>query len=204
MSWYRKRVERDLARWQTAGWVSEAGAAAIRADLAIAQAAVRRGADPGHPRCGAVRLCCHELRRGQLERDVASSRGWRCCWGRCGPATAARPILFARQLERLRARGRARRHRRVRRQHHADRADVPHGGQPAGRRAAVGAGRAAGRRASCAPTRRWPPPSCCWRCGRGWSAASTSARTGSSCRRGQPPPLPPPGSAGGPACTWPR
>ena len=33
MSWYRHRVERDLARWQTAGWVSEAGAAAIRTDL---------------------------------------------------------------------------------------------------------------------------------------------------------------------------
>ena len=26
MSWYRHRVERDLARWQNAGWVSEAGA----------------------------------------------------------------------------------------------------------------------------------------------------------------------------------
>ncbi len=34
MSWYRNRVERDLARWQTSGWVSEAGASAIRADLA--------------------------------------------------------------------------------------------------------------------------------------------------------------------------
>jgi uncharacterized membrane protein len=33
MSWYRLRVERDLARWQTAGWVSDAGAAAIRSDL---------------------------------------------------------------------------------------------------------------------------------------------------------------------------
>ncbi len=33
MSWYRHRVERDLARWQTAGWVSEAGATAIRTDL---------------------------------------------------------------------------------------------------------------------------------------------------------------------------
>jgi len=33
MSWYRHRVERDLARWQTAGWLSEAGSAAIRADL---------------------------------------------------------------------------------------------------------------------------------------------------------------------------
>lgn len=34
MSWYRTRVERDVARWQSAGWVTEAGAAAIRADLA--------------------------------------------------------------------------------------------------------------------------------------------------------------------------
>jgi len=33
MSWYRHKVERDLARWQTSGWVSEAGASAIRADL---------------------------------------------------------------------------------------------------------------------------------------------------------------------------
>src|SRR2546429_437411 len=33
MSWYRHRVERDLARWQTAGWVNEAGAAALRTDL---------------------------------------------------------------------------------------------------------------------------------------------------------------------------
>jgi uncharacterized membrane protein len=33
MSWYRHRVERDLARWQIAGWVNGAGAAAIRADL---------------------------------------------------------------------------------------------------------------------------------------------------------------------------
>jgi uncharacterized membrane protein len=33
MSWYRTKVERDLARWQTAGWVNEAGASAIRGDL---------------------------------------------------------------------------------------------------------------------------------------------------------------------------
>ena len=33
MSWYRHKVERDLARWQTQGWVSEAGASAIRTDL---------------------------------------------------------------------------------------------------------------------------------------------------------------------------
>lgn len=34
MSWYRTRVERDLVRWQSAGWVSEGGAASIRGDLA--------------------------------------------------------------------------------------------------------------------------------------------------------------------------
>ena len=34
MSWYRHKVERDLTRWQTSGWVSEAGASAIRSDLA--------------------------------------------------------------------------------------------------------------------------------------------------------------------------
>jgi len=34
MSWYRTRVEGDLAKWQSAGWVTEAGVAAIKADLA--------------------------------------------------------------------------------------------------------------------------------------------------------------------------
>jgi uncharacterized membrane protein len=34
MSWYRTRVERDLVRWHAAGWVGDAGAASIRADLA--------------------------------------------------------------------------------------------------------------------------------------------------------------------------
>lgn len=33
---YRRRVEADLDRWQRSGWVTEAGAAAIRADLASA------------------------------------------------------------------------------------------------------------------------------------------------------------------------
>ncbi len=32
---YRKHVERDLARWRQAGWVSEQGAEAIRADIAL-------------------------------------------------------------------------------------------------------------------------------------------------------------------------
>ena len=34
MSWYSQRVERDLARWQAAGWVGDAGAASIKSDLA--------------------------------------------------------------------------------------------------------------------------------------------------------------------------
>jgi uncharacterized membrane protein len=33
VSWYRHRLERDLTRWRAEGWVSEAGASAIRADL---------------------------------------------------------------------------------------------------------------------------------------------------------------------------
>jgi uncharacterized membrane protein len=37
MSWYRTRVERDLKRWQAAGWVNDAGAAAIQADLKTAR-----------------------------------------------------------------------------------------------------------------------------------------------------------------------
>ena len=39
MSWYSQRVERDLARWQRAGWVNEAGAASIRSDLAARKSA---------------------------------------------------------------------------------------------------------------------------------------------------------------------
>ena len=34
MSWYSQRVERDLARWQAAGWVSDSGASSIKSDLA--------------------------------------------------------------------------------------------------------------------------------------------------------------------------
>jgi uncharacterized membrane protein len=32
--WYGQKVERDLSRWQAAGWISDTGAAAIRTDLA--------------------------------------------------------------------------------------------------------------------------------------------------------------------------
>jgi uncharacterized membrane protein len=44
VSWYRTKVERDLARWQSAGWVSDAGAAAIKADLAARKPAVSAAA----------------------------------------------------------------------------------------------------------------------------------------------------------------
>lgn len=33
MSWYGHKLERDLVRWQAAGWVNEAGASAIRSDV---------------------------------------------------------------------------------------------------------------------------------------------------------------------------
>jgi uncharacterized membrane protein len=32
--WYGRKVERDLERWRTAGWINDTGVAAIRADLA--------------------------------------------------------------------------------------------------------------------------------------------------------------------------
>ncbi len=44
MSWYHTKVERDLARWQSAGWVSDSGAAAIKADLAARKPAFRAAA----------------------------------------------------------------------------------------------------------------------------------------------------------------
>ena len=99
MSWYRNKVERDLARWQTAGWVSEAGSAAIRADLASRKSAVRRGADLCHARRRAVRLCRDELRRGTLGGDVEAGAAGAAAGRHCGAATAPPPALFQRQLE---------------------------------------------------------------------------------------------------------
>ena len=99
MSWYRNRVERDLARWQTSGWVSEAGAAAIRADLASRKSAVRRGADLRHARRRAVRLRRHELRRGPLDGDVQARPAGAAAGRRCGAATAPPRCLFQRRLE---------------------------------------------------------------------------------------------------------
>jgi len=52
MSWYRNRVERDLTRWQTAGWVSDQGASAIRTDLRSRQSPF--GAAPIFAVLGAV------------------------------------------------------------------------------------------------------------------------------------------------------
>ena len=167
MSWYRHKVERDLARWQTAGWVSEAGASAIRADLRLAQIGVRRGADLCHARRRAVRLRRHELRGRPLDGHV-EARPARAAAGDAVGLLRRRRLPVPAPAQRLRPRRRARRHRRVRRLDHADRADVPHGGQPARRGAHVGARRAAGRRRCCAPTRRSPPRSCCWSCGPAW------------------------------------
>jgi uncharacterized membrane protein len=52
VSWYSTRVERDLARWQSAGWVSDGSAAAIKADLAARRPAF--GAAAGLAVLGAV------------------------------------------------------------------------------------------------------------------------------------------------------
>jgi uncharacterized membrane protein len=52
MSLYHRKVERDLARWQSAGWVSDSTAAAIRADLAARRPAF--GAAAGLAILGAV------------------------------------------------------------------------------------------------------------------------------------------------------
>ncbi len=49
---YRTKIERDLARWQSAGWLSDSGAAAIRADLAARRPAF--GAAAGLAMLGAV------------------------------------------------------------------------------------------------------------------------------------------------------
>jgi uncharacterized membrane protein len=56
MSWYRQRVERDLARWQTAGWVNEAGATAILAELASRRSAL--GVAPIFAMLGVVLFGC--------------------------------------------------------------------------------------------------------------------------------------------------
>src|SRR5262245_45114782 len=56
MSWYRHKVERDLARWQTAGWVSEAGASAILADLVSRRSAF--GVAPIFAMLGAILFGC--------------------------------------------------------------------------------------------------------------------------------------------------
>jgi uncharacterized membrane protein len=52
VSWYQRRVERDLARWHAAGWVNDSGAAAIEADLAARRPAF--GAAAGLAVLGAV------------------------------------------------------------------------------------------------------------------------------------------------------
>jgi len=97
MSWYRHRVERDLARWQTAGWVSEAGASAIRAELATRRSAL--GVAPIFAMLGAVLFGCavmsfvaaHWTAMSKLARLALLLA---CLWGCYGAAFS----LFRRQL----------------------------------------------------------------------------------------------------------
>jgi len=97
MSWYRHRVERDLARWQTAGWVSEAGASAIRAELATRRSAL--GVAPIFAMLGAVLFGCavmsfiaaHWTAMSKLARLALLLAG---LWGCYGGAFS----LFRRQL----------------------------------------------------------------------------------------------------------
>lgn len=97
MPWYRHRVERDLARWQTAGWVSEAGASAIGAELASRSFAL--GAAPIFAMLGAVLFGCavmsfvaaHWTAMSKLARLALLLAG---LWGCYGAAFT----LFRRQL----------------------------------------------------------------------------------------------------------
>src|SRR5215831_1024847 len=97
MSWYRHKVERDLARWQTAGWVSEAGASAIRSDLASRRSPF--GIAPIFAMLGAVLFGCavmsfiaaHWTAMSKLARLALLLAG---LWGCYGGAFS----LFRRQL----------------------------------------------------------------------------------------------------------
>jgi len=97
MSWYRHKLERDLARWQTAGWVSEAGASAIRAELASRRSAF--GVAPIFAMLGAVLFGCavmsfvaaHWTAMSKLARLALLLAG---LWGCYGAAF----ILLRRQL----------------------------------------------------------------------------------------------------------
>jgi hypothetical protein len=144
--WYGQKVERDLSRWQAAGWISDTGASAIRADLASRKPPF--GAAAILAMLGAVLFGFAIMSFVAANWDAMSklSRLLLLLADAVG-LLRRRAWLFQTAAADVRAGRRARRHRRVRRQHHADLADVPHGGQPARRRAAVGAGRRCWRRA---------------------------------------------------------
>ena len=85
---------RSSAIWRAGrrqGWVSEAGASAIRADLELAQIGVRRGFHLCRAGCRAVRLRDHELRGRALDGHVEARPSGAAAGARCGAATGARP-----------------------------------------------------------------------------------------------------------------
>ncbi len=179
MSWYRHKVERDLARWQSPRVGERGRCLGHPHGSGLAQVGVRRGSDLCHARRRAVRLRRHELRGRALDGHV-EARPARPAAGDAVGLLRRRRLPVPAPAQRLRPRRRARRHRRLRRIDHADRADVPHGGQPARRGAHLGARRAADRRRCCA---RNPALAATfvllvvWTC---WSAGSASGRTGAS------------------------
>ena len=203
MSWYRSRVERDLARWQQAGWVNEAGASAIRTDLQSRKSAF--GIAPVFAILGAVLfgfavmsfVAAHWTAMSKLARlGLLLATLWGCYGGAGLPVPAP--------AQRLRACRRARRHCRLRRLDHADRADVPHGGQSARRGAHVGARRPARRRAGALQPgagRDVRAPGGVDLLG---ARAQPRPRIGHFSPPGPPPPPRPPGSDGARACIWPR
>jgi len=98
MSWYRHKVERDLARWQAAGWVSETGAGAIRADLVSRKSPF--GVAPIFAMLGAILFGCavmtfvaaHWTGMSKLTRLALLLAGLWACY-------AAAFGLFRRQLD---------------------------------------------------------------------------------------------------------
>ena len=203
MSWYSQRVERDLARWQTAGWVSDTGATAIKSDLASRKSAF--GAAGIFAILGAVLfgfaimsfVAAHWTTMSKLARLALILA---TLWGCYGAAA----YLFAPQARRLRAGRRAGRHHRLRRRHHADRADVPHGGQPARRGALLGARGAAGGRALAIASGAGGKLRAARRVVGLGAHPEPKPRTGASCRCGSPPSRRRCGWPGDRACISPR
>ena len=198
MSWYRTKVERDLARWQSAGWVNEAGASAIRTDLSSRKSPF--GVAPVFAILGAVLfgfavmsfVAAHWTGMSKLARlALLLVTLWGCYGGGA--------LLFQRQLN-------AFAHAAVlggiavygasimliAQMYHME------GNPPdAVLMWALGALLAP---CWCGPIRRSPQLSCSWWCGPAGSAGSAKPRIGHFSSAGpQLPPLPP-GSGGGRAC----